>query len=263
MNIKLFIICCVTLTSTAFVQAQDKDPYEAWGPGNLDHSGWIFRIGYAIGGTSPLPLPSEIRGINTFKPLGGITLGADYYQMFSRRWGLQAGVHFFHEGFHTSADVKNYRMGIEQGGNYLEGNFTGTDVTETRMTGITIPITATFRVSPRWNIGVGPFFTFLGHATFEGEVYDNEQGIGYLREGDPTGPKIEITKDNPATYDFAADMRHFYCGLEFMGEWKAMQHMNLFAAFDWSFTSIFPAEFETIPFNMYPLYAKIGIAYRL
>ena len=58
-------------------------------------------------------------------------------------------------------------------------------------------------------------------------------------------------------------MKHFYWGLEFMFEWKAMQHLNVFGAFDWSLSSIFPSTFETIPFKMYPIYAKIGLGYRL
>lgn len=256
MKHKILLATLLLVLPTALA-AQKSDKWTEWGPGGLTGGGWIVRVGYVIGGTSPLPVPAEIRAINSFKPLGGITFGADYYHMFTRRVGLQAGVHFFHEGFSTSADVKNYRMGITQGNNYLEGNFTGVDVTNTTLTGITIPLAATFRLSPRWNVGVGPFFSFVAKGTFDGEVTD-----GYLREGDPTGQKIDITADNPATYDFAANMNHFYWGLEFVFDYKAMKHLNVFGGFDWSLTSIFPKSFVTVPFNMYPLYAKIGVAYR-
>ena len=254
MKIKAIILAALLSSTTA----QAKLTYEEWGPRDLKQAGWIFRLGYVIGGTSPIPLPNEIRHINGFKPYGGITFGADYYQMFSKRWGIQAGMHFFYEGFYTSADVKNYHMGISQGGNYLEGNFTGTDVTNTKMTGITIPITATLRCSPRWNISLGPFFSFLANGSFYGDVSN-----GYLREGGPTGQKVEITDANPATYDFAADMRHFYWGLEFLFDCKLASHINAFGGFDWSLSSIFPASFRTIDFDMYPLYAKLGVAYRL
>lgn len=256
MRHKIMLFAVLLSLSTALV-AQENDKWTAWGPSSLKNSGWIVRVGFVIGGTSPLPVPPEIRSINSFEPLGGITFGADYYQMFSRRFGIQAGVHFFHEGFSTNANVKNYRMGITQGNNYMEGNFTGVDITNTTQTGITVPLTATLRMSPRWNVSVGPFFSFLAKGTFDGEVTD-----GYLREGDPTGQKIEITDDNPATYDFSSNMNHFYWGLEFMFDYKAMKHLNVFGGFDWSLSSIFPDSFETVPFNMYPLYAKIGVAYR-
>lgn len=261
------IIYCLLLLAVSTAQAQtvsntDVDKWKKWGPKDIHNSGWIIRAGYVIGGTAPIPVPKEIRSINDFKPLGGVTVGADYYHMFGKRLGIQFGMHLFFEGFHTSADVKNYRMTITQGNSTLSGNFTGTDETNTKMVGITLPVTATFRISPRWNVGIGPFFSFVGKGTFDGEVYDNSEGIGYLREGDPTGPKIEITRKNPASYDFSSDMKHFYWGLEFMFEWKALQHMNVFGGLDWGLSSIFPSDFETVPFKMYPIYAKFGLAYR-
>lgn len=252
------IISCIALTAAANLSAQTADKYEEWGPtSNTSQTGVIVRGGYVIGGTTPLPLPAEIRSINEFKPLGGITVGADAYHMFSRHWGLQLGLHFFYEGFHTGADVKNYRMGITKDGNYLEGNFTGTDITDTKMFGFTVPLTATYRISPRWNVSGGPFVSFPIAQTFEGEVYD-----GYLREGDPTGQKVEMTSDNPATYDFADNMRSAYWGVELLFDWKAMRHMNVFGGVDWSCSSIFHSDFKTVEFNMFPIYAKIGLAYR-
>lgn len=264
MKSKSILLYSLFLITALSAQAQEtEDKYKKWGPHDIHNSGWTIRAGYVIGGTTPLPLPSEIRSINEFKPLGGVTFGADYYHMFGRIVGIQFGAHLFYEGFHTIANVKNYRMAITQGNSTLSGNFTGTDVTDTKMVGVTLPVTATFRISPRWNASVGPFFSFLAKATFSGEVYDNDDGVGYLREGDPTGPKIEITRQNPASYDFSSDMRHFYWGLSFMFEWKATQQFNVFGGLDWSLSSIFPSDFETISFKMYPIYAKIGLGYRL
>jgi len=257
------LLLAVSTVQAQSVKEQSTDSWEKWGPRDINNSGWIIRAGYVIGGTTPLPLPKEIRGINKFKPLGGVTVGADYYHMFGKRLGIQFGAHLFFEGFHTSANVKNYRMAITQGNSYLDGYFTGTDVTNTKMVGVTLPVTCTVRVSPRWNISAGPFFSFVGKGTFDGEVYDNPDGVGYLREGNPTGPKIEISHKNPASYDFAGDMKHFYWGLEFLFEWKATQHLNVFGGLDWGLSSIFPSDFETISFKMYPIYAKIGLGYRL
>jgi hypothetical protein len=73
--------------------------------------------------------------MNGFKPKGGVTFGADAYKMLSRRWGFSAGWHFFYEGFHTSANVKNYRMSLTMEGNTMGGYFTGCDVTNTDMWG--------------------------------------------------------------------------------------------------------------------------------
>ena len=259
------LLYCLCLSTAVIAQAQDEsiDKYEQWGPKDIHNSGWTIRAGYVIGGTTPLPLPNEIRHINEFSPLGGFTFGADYFHMFGRRIGIQFGAHLYYEGFHTSADVKNYRMAITQGNSYLDGYFTGTDITDTKMFGLTIPVTATVRISPRWNVSVGPFISFIGKGSFKGEVYDNDKGVGYLREGDPTGPKIEMTRKNPATYDFSSDMRHFFWGIQALFEWKAVKRITVFGGVDWGLSSIFPSDFETISFGMYPVYAKIGLGYRI
>ena len=221
-------------------------------------SGVLLRAGYVIGGTSPLPLPNEIRSINSFHPKGGATVGFDAYRLFSRRWGFQLGWHLFYEGFHTSADVKNYRMAITQDEDFLEGVFTGTDETDTWMVGTTIPLTATYQLYPRWRLSAGPFVSILYTARFEGSVYD-----GYLRKGDPTGQKVEITRDNPATYDFRHDMLDTYWGVQLLADWQTTRHFGLFAGIDWGLSSIFPASFQTVEFKMYPIYAKLGLTYKL
>lgn len=255
---KQIIILAGLLLASVTGYGQNTDKYAVWGPTNQEtQNGIIVRAGYVIGGTTPLPLPAEIRSINEFSPKGGFTVGFDAYHMFSRRWGLQLGWHFFYEGFHTCADVKNYRMGITQGEDYLEGNFTGTDVTDTWMLGSTIPLTVTYRLSPRWNFSAGPFVSLLYNQDFEGEVYD-----GYLREGNPTGQKVEISRENSATYDFEDNMLSAYWGVQLLLDWKAMQHLNVFGGVDWACSSIFPNTFKTVEFKMFPIYAKLGVAYR-
>lgn len=251
-----YIALVVCLFAAGNLMAQDRtDKYQYWGPQHKYQLGFLFRAGYVLGGTSPLPLPHEIRSINKFNPEGGLSISLDGYKMFNRRWGLMAGVHFFMEGMHTGADVKNYHMGIVQGDSYLEGYFTGTDVTETMMVGFNIPVLATFRVSPRWNINLGPYVSLLMDTEFEGKVYD-----GYLREGTPTGQKVVITSDNPATYDFGRDMRKVLWGLELGFDYKAARHLTVFGSLDWGLSGVFHSDFKTVDFPMYPLYATFGVA---
>ena len=251
----------VLLFFVVVAQAQE-DKWAKWGPKAPSQAGVIIRAGYTIGGTTPLPLPAEIRSINEFSPKGGATVGMDVYKMYSRRWGIEAGWHFFYEGFHTGADVKNYKMSLTMEGNTMSGYFTGTDITNTSMWGMTIPVMATFRISPRWNITAGPYFsTYFSHK-FRGKVYDNKDGIGYLRVDYPTGEKVNIDRNNPATYNFNGDMRWWNCGLEMVFDWKATTRFNVFGSLDWGLSNIWEHGFEAVDFKMYPIYATIGIAYR-
>lgn len=262
MKLTKYILAAAFAFSAVAANAQE-DSWEKWGPTNTKtNAGFIVRAGYTIGGTMPLPIPAEIRSINEFSPKGGATIGLDCYKMFSKRWGISAGWHFFYEGFHTSANVKNYKMSITMDGNTMGGYFTGCDVTNTDAWGMTIPVLATFRLSPRWNVSLGPYFTTYFKSTFEGEVYDNPDGVGYLRVDTPTGEKINMDRNNPATYDFKDHMRPWAGGIELAFDWKAMKHLNVFGSVDWGLSSAIDPDFDAVAFKMYPIYATFGVAYR-
>lgn len=231
--------------------------YAKWGPtSDHDGMGYVVRAGFVLGGTTPLPLPKDIRKINEFAPKGGFSLGIDGYKYFNTRWGLSAGLRFFMQGMRTGAEVKNYNMAIVMGEDVVEGRFTGTDITETRMTGFTIPVTATYRVGARWTFNLGPYVSYWIYRDFDGEVFD-----GYLREGSPVGQKITIGTDNPASYDFSDNMRHFSWGMEFCADFRIKKHLNVFGLLDWGMNDVFKSDFETVTFSLFPLYATFGMAY--
>ncbi|MBQ8454713.1 MAG: PorT family protein [Bacteroidaceae bacterium] len=247
------------------IQVKAEDSWEKWGPtSGLKGGGFIARVGYVIGGTTPLPLPAEIRKINSFSPRGGVSVGIDGYKMLGKRWGVSAGAHFFWEGFHTGADVKNYYVWLEQEGEITKGYFTGTNITNTEMWGVSLPLLATFRMSPRWNVSFGPYLSLYFKQTFTGEVYDNDEGVGYLREDTPTGIKILMDRENPTPYpdNFADNMLPLNLGMELAFDWKAMRHMNVFGLLDWGLTNIWDRKFGAISFRMYPIYGTLGVAYR-
>ena len=73
-----YILMTLCLSATGILQAQQsmkslmdekrenrEANYAKWGPtSDHDGMGFVVRAGYVIGGTSPLPLPAEIRKIN-------------------------------------------------------------------------------------------------------------------------------------------------------------------------------------------------------
>lgn len=250
------------LSLPLFAHAQE-DRWATFGPTNTEYNaGFIVRAGYTIGGTMPMPIPAEIRYIAEFSPRGGGMIGVEGYKMFNRRWGLKAGWQFFHQGFHTAAEVKGYQMTVEtEDGESLSGFFTGTDVTNSELYGMRFPVSATFRISPRWNVSLGPYLCTYFKKTFEGEVYENRAGQGYIRVGDPTGQKVDLTRGS-ASYDFHNNMRSWGGGVQLQFDWQALRHMNVFAQLDWTLSNALENDFTAVAFKMYPVYATFGLAYR-
>ena len=77
----------------------------------------------------------------------------------------------------TEATVKNYSMEIlGQGGERISGVWTGGVKTKVHTAGLTIPLMATYKLSSRWNVKAGPYFSYILSREFSGHVYE-----GYLR----------------------------------------------------------------------------------
>ncbi len=223
-----------------------------------DNSRFFVKLGYGIGGTSPLPIPAEIREINGYNPLFNISAQALYNIGLSERWGILTGLRIERKGMTSDARVKNYGMTInDDEGGTVSGRWTG-DVTMTSdLLQLTIPVSASFTCSERWNVHAGLYLGFHLKHEFYGEVSN-----GYLREGDPTGAKIEIGSD-PQTFDFSEEMRNLQFGATVGCEYRFHKRFGAFADLNWGFNNIFVDDFTTITFNLYPIYGTLGISYSI
>ena len=88
----LNIIAVLLLVSTLSAQAQEeRNQGIIW---SYLH-GWEYGIkaGFSIGGTSPLPLPEEIRKIDSYAPGGlAISIEGNATKWFDTKWGMTVGV---------------------------------------------------------------------------------------------------------------------------------------------------------------------------
>lgn len=213
-----------------------------------------LKAGFNIGGTSPIPLPAEIRMINSYNPTIAISIEGDVVKTFDDRWGLSAGIRLETKGMKTDATVKNYHMKmVASDGGEMEGQWTGGVTTTVKQSLLTVPVLAIYRVSKRWELELGPWFSYLTSGEFFGSAYD-----GYIRSGNPTGEKVNVIS---ATYEFGDDLRPFQWGLQVGAQWRAFSHLNVTGNVTWGMTSIFKKDFDTITFDMYPIYANLGFAY--
>lgn len=253
------IFCLSVCIGTALPGYSQVDRNETLVRSALRGLEYEIKAGFNIGGTAPLPLPVEIRSVDGYNPTLAISIGGEITKWFAVRdkLGVTVGLRLENKAMTTKATVKNYGMEIlGQGGERVSGMWTGGVKTKVHTAGLTVPLTAAYKISGRWHIKAGPYFSYLLSKEFSGHVYE-----GYLREDDPTGPKAEFTDGKIATYDFSGDLRRFQWGLQAGAEWRAFKHLNIYADLAWGLNDIFKKDFRTISFSMYPIYLNIGFGY--
>lgn len=235
--------------------------------------GWHVSVGAGLnmGGMSPVPLPRSIRSLDSFNPLLNLSIEGMAHKKFDKHWGMDVGLRFETKGMKTEATVKNYHMKITENANggvqTMEGGWTGKVVTRVHDIYLTIPVLATYTFrNERWTVNAGPYFGFLLNGDFEGHVHDgylrtsgNPEGVAPAdRIPDELGENVDVTY---ATYDFGSDQRTFAWGLQVGGSFRAYKHLYVNAHLDWGLNSIFPDDFKTITFKMYPIYGNLGFSY--
>jgi len=256
-NIIIIILLLVAVGATS-VKAQE-DRTQSIVRSYLHGWEYSLKAGFNIGGTAPLPLPEEIRKIDSYAPSMAISIEGNATKWLDAKkiWGLTLGLRLENKNMTTKATVKNYGMKIiNTNGGELEGLWTGGVKTKVKNSYLTIPVLANYQISKRWKLVAGPYFSYMLEGDFSGHVYE-----GHLRTPDETGSRVDFSGESIATYDFSDDLRKFQWGLQFGGEWKAFKHLNVYADLTWGLNDIFKKDFNTITFAMYPIYLNIGFGY--
>lgn len=251
---KTIIAVIVVLATVLTVNAEECC---ASGHGDLS---LVARVGYSIGGTAPLPLPAEIRNLNSFTPQASISVGLDLVKNWNRKWGTLLGVRVENKGMREDANVKNYHMEIVmQNNNNLAGYFTGNETTFVRQWMVTVPVMATLTVN-KVMLKCGPYASVVFNREFSGWAHN-----GYLRVDDPTGDKVMLGEgpDERGDYDFSESMRDVQLGVQLGADWHLSKRWGLYADISWGLTGIFKADFKTIEQTLYPIYGTIGVTYRI
>ncbi len=247
----LFTLLCFGASGVKAANGEENDGFFK----NLEYE---VNAGTNIGGASPLPLPSEIRKINSYDPELNLQIGASVRKWFGpeQKWGVSLGLRLETKGMKTKATVKNYGMEIIDNGQTLKGRWTGKVQTKYRSQQLVVPVTALYKLSSRVTLNAGPYVAFAFNNDFDGYVYE-----GYLREGDPTGPKISFTGDSKASYDFGNELRKFQWGVQAGVSVLVYKQLSLNANLVWGCNDIFNSSFKTISFNLYPIYLNLGFGY--
>ena len=218
------------------------------------------RAGYSIGGTAPIPLPETIRSIDSYSLTPSFMVGVDASLMLNSRWGVLTGLNFENKAMDGSVTTKGYHMEVVKGDSRLSGLFTGKVQQKVTEWMLTVPVQAVFKAGKRVELKGGPYLSLLVSREFSGIAYD-----GYLRQGDPTGPKVVMgdKEGEWATYEFDDDLRNVQFGIGVGADWQVYKGLGVSADLNWGLTGIFPSDFKTVEQTLYPIYGTIGVFYRL
>ena len=217
------------------------------------------RVGYNIGGTTPIPLPETIRSIDSYSLTPSFMVGFEAMLPLCQKWGIMSGLHFENKGMKASVTTKAYYMEVVKGDQRLEGLFTGHVEQKIKQWMLTIPVQATLQVSRKVMLKGGPYLSILLSKEFSGIASD-----GYLRQGDPTGIKILMgdKEGEWATYEFDDDMRSVQFGIGVGADWQVYKGLGVSADLNWGLTGVFPGDFKAVEQTLFPIYGTIGVFYK-
>lgn len=221
------------------------------------HRKWEHNIvaGFNIGATAPLPIPNNVRKIESYSPEFSPKLGYELLYRFNAKWGVGLGAYLDYKGMKTKSEVLYLNTIISSGDAEFKGTFSGKNETKVRNAYVSFPIHATFNFNERWRVRLGMYGAWLFSATFKGTVSD-----GYIRNGGPTGEKILISQ---ASFDFSEDVNTFDFGLHGGGQMTVWKNLSINADLSWGLRPIFPSSFEGTEFKMYNIYGLLGVVYKI
>lgn len=218
-----------------------------------------ITAGINIGASAPISLPANVRKVESWSPLFNPSLGYECVVLGHKKWSIGASILLDYKGMNVKSDVMylQTQITVESGSSTgtFSGYFTGKNETHVRNVYVSVPIYAIYHAGAKWRIKAGVYVARLVHADFTGEVTD-----GYMRNGSPTGEKIDINK---ATFDLSDKQRKWDFGVHVGGERQFCKRFAAKAAFNWGLIPLFPKDNGTIDFNMYNLYGTLGVSYRL
>lgn len=257
---KIFLSAIMGFSTLALAQENtqiEKDNQHFFNH-NIDYQ---VKANASIGGSSPIAwgLPREIRKIENYTPLPdlGLEINATKWLSDQQKWGIRVGLRSETKGMKTKARVKNYHTEISQEGDKLQGYFTGLVETKVKNTYITIPVSAVYKLSPKWNIYAGLYVSSAVDKTFEGNVSD-----GYLHQDTPVGNKVLFDNDSFATYDYSNEVRTFQWGAQIGTEWYFAGNFFFFPELNYGFNQIFNSDFKTISYSLHNIYLNVGFGYK-
>ena len=257
MKNKTFIILLAFLSFNMIMKADDN-------PEKKKALDWYLNLGLNMGGSMPVPIPEEIRKVNSFNPKINPHIGINTIYNLNNKWGIGTELSLGIKGMRVSDEVKYMHTKVlvseknSEKRREAEGYFVGKNITNINIQYLSLTFSGVYNINEKWELRAGIYAASILKSKFTGSVSD-----GYLREGTPNGLKIDIEADNPATFDFSDNMRDFDAGFIVGGKYHITERIGAFVNFNCGLTDIFYRDQSPIEFKMQNLYLSFGVSYKL
>ena len=214
-------------------------------------------VGAKLGGTFPIGLPQEIRGINSYNPTFNPTIGIDAVHMFNDKLGMSVGARLEYKGMNAEVDVRHYLISVNiQDGDsqgLTRGYFSGKVENQTKHLYGTLPVLAVYRPTSTWEFRAGVWAAYAFSTGFQGNAFD-----GTIRESFLL-PKVAVRM---SAFQYDEDVRRFDAGLQLGTSCNISNHLCANADITWGLVNTLNPSTRKVDISTYNVYLDLGLGYR-
>ena len=241
--ISIIALVCITLFATEVYAQAPKVKME-----------YGLTAGLNVGATTPIPKPSSVDKVYTWKPhmnfafKGWTTIRFNRYQ----NWGLTSGLEFEKKGMYASTHVESIKINMNKYG-YPGNTYTGDNSTDFSMSYLTLPVVATYITNnDRFRFHAGFYFSYLMENRFK--VALDGDGVTDL------GP---FFPGQIADFDFSDQFNAWDFGGRVAVDFYFTPRIAVTGQVNMGITPILKRSFDAMPFSLHNVYSFVGFTYHL
>lgn len=219
----------------------------------------IIHAGVHIGGVTPASIPQEIREVESYHPVNPISVGIEIpFYNIKDKLTISSGLNLVNKGMKTRAFAENFKAMIEFEDQPIPGfigYFTGSVGSSFNNLYLELPVSVHYELNSKWSVLGGFSIARTVYRSFEGSVHN-----AYVRLGDPTTPKIEISS---ATFDVSNLVNKTDIGIHVGGICALSPVWKVRGVFNYGVNNVIDAPIDHLPIKLHNTFFTIAAGYVL
>ena len=213
-----------------------------------------LAAGLNVGATTPLPKPTSVDKIYTWKPHMNFALKGWTTMRFCKypNWGLTSGLEFEKKGMYASTHVEGIDINMGKYG-YLGKTYTGNNSTDFSMSYLTLPVVATYLTNNECiRIHAGFYLSYLMENNFKVAL-----------DGDGTTDLGPFFPGQIVDFDFSDQFNSWDFGGRVAIDFYFTPRIAMTGQVNMGITPTLKRSFDAMPFSLHNVYSFVGFTYHL